>query len=475
MKYFRQFSSLSLLISAPFALATASCAQNAPAPVAKTAPAQAATSGVAALAPDSVAVAQADIPSGITKQSAQVWIGGSRAWPDYIADGAAPQWKFLADNADGFYINNFAMRLTDKTLKLEPTAQARFAALQKMSELLKSDKLFYETDQAHSTDDFEKNALENFKKAGFDVTAVTINRGTNPARTAILTDDGKRPLYYMFGPWRGGGDINNAENADLRANIAQFGGSAVDGPVTMWRKNAGKMKPMVYSTIQWTQKNNQKFLYLLAPNESGAGFLGETQKLAHDMEDNGANPNIWAVSFYGPPTFRDALETLPEALPDGAPAKTFSGAAYWLIHHLRAPGRSLRLSLPKEYAAAGESTPILDLRKSQKFEITVANDSKWLDLTPVARARFEVKLPANVQMKWTIGERDVTKEINGEGLVFNRNLRLQPGQSRQLTLEVEREIGQNKFAPINFQLELLAHPSTPIVKQSLAVSVKAAQ
>lgn len=61
--------------------------------------------------------------------------------------------------ADGFYINNFAMRLTDKTLKLEPTAPARFAALQKMSELLKSDKLFYETDQEHSTNEFEKNSL----------------------------------------------------------------------------------------------------------------------------------------------------------------------------------------------------------------------------------------------------------------------------------------------------------------------------
>ena len=432
----------------------------------------AATADVAASAPaKTTAPIQADIPSGITSQSAQVWIGGSRAWPDFIAPDAAPQWKFVAQNVDGFYINNFAMRLTDKTLKMEPTAEARFRALQTMSELLAHKNLFYETDQQHSTDEFEKNALANFAKAGFDVKAVTINRGTNPERSAILTDDGARPLYYMFGPWRGGGDIENAENADLRANIVKFSGAAVDGPVTMWRKNAGKMQPMVYSTIRWTQAHGEKFLYLLAPNESGADFLMESQKLAHDLEDNGANPDIWAVSFYGPPTFREKLETLPEADANGAPAPTFSGAAYWLIHHLRDPDRSLRLSLPREYAAAGEATPILDFDKTQKFEITVANDSQWLDLAPVARARFEGKLPASLTMKWTIGERDVTKAINDEGLAFNRDLRLQPGQSRELTLEIERNARQEKFAPVALTLELMPHPSTSVVTQSLPLLV----
>lgn len=420
---------------------------------------------------DVAAVAPTEIPSGILSKAAQIWIGGSRAWPDYIAEGAAPQWNFLAQNADGFYINNFAMRLTDKTLKLEPTKEARFAALQKMSGLLKIDKLFYETDQQHSTDEFEKNAFDNFKKAGFDIVAVTINRGTNPERTAILTKNGARPLYYMFGPWRGGGDINNEQNQELRENIAQFGGSAVDGPVTMWRKDAGKMKTMVYSTIRWTQSQNKEFLYLLAPNESGADFLEETRKLAHDLEDNGANPNIWAVSFYGPPTFRDTLETLPESLPDGAPAKTFSGAAYWLMHHLRDPENALRLSfaMSNQDVATRNAKPVFDLSKTRKFEFSVANDSQWLDLTPVVCARLDER-PANLNLKWTIGARDVTREINGEGLVFNRELRLNPGQSRKLTLEIAGET-EGKLAPTALKLELMPHPSTPIVKQSLPLLI----
>ena len=407
---------------------------------------EAATADVAAVPVEVAQTKPTAISSGILSEPAQVWIGGSRAWPDFIAEGAAPQWKFLADNADGFYINNFAMRLTDKTLKLEPTAEARYAALQEMSALLKSDKLFYETDQAHSTDEFEKNALENFEKAGFEVAAVTINRGTNPARTAILTENGQRPLYYMFGPWRGGGDIGNAENKELRENIAQFGGSAVDGPVTMWRKNAGKMKPMVTSTIRWTQENDQKFLYLLAPNESGAGFLEETRNLAHDLEDNGANPNIWAVSFYGPPKFRDALETLPEASPDGAPAKTFSGAAYWLIHHLRDPDGALSLKL--------------DSRSDDELNFTLANSSAWLDLAPVVRLRFDGAAPAGQTMKWSVGDRDVTEQINGEGLVFNGDLRLNSGEKRGLKLQVTG-------ASRPFRLEMMPHPATPTAKQTV--------
>ena len=44
---------------------------------------EATTPGVAAPVPAKVA-APSDIPSGILTQPAQVWIGGSRAWPDFI-------------------------------------------------------------------------------------------------------------------------------------------------------------------------------------------------------------------------------------------------------------------------------------------------------------------------------------------------------------------------------------------------------
>ena len=399
----------------------------------------------------------------VSPLAAQVWIGGSRAWPDLIAPDAAEQWKFLAHHVDGFYINNFALRLTDKTLKLAPDAEGRAAQVRQMSALLKNPRVIYETDAQHSTDEFDRDALKTLKTAGFTIEGVTINRGTTAERSAILTDNGQIPLYYMFGPWHGG-DILKVENDDLRANIAQLSGGAVDGPVTMWRKNAGQMKPMVYSSIQWSHAHDKKFLYLLAPNESGTAFLSETQNLAHDLEDNNANPDIWAVSFYGPPTFREKLETLPEANADGTPSQTFSGAAYWLLHHLRDADQSLRLSADNSPNAANQSLTL----KPGRNRITLSNHSSWLDLTPVVRARRDGTMPQDVTMKWTLGERDVTAQINGEGLVFNGDLRLQAGEQRELVLEIS---GNTAQMALPMRLELLPHPSTSIVEQTLPMRV----
>ena len=396
--------------------------------------------------------------------SAQVWLGGSRAWPDLIAPGAPGQWRFLADNVDGFYLNNFALRLTDKTLKLSPEAAGRAAQVREMRALLKNPRVIYETDLQHSTDAFDRDALNTLQTAGFTIAGVTINRGTTAERSAVLTENGRIPLYYMFGPWRGGGDILDAQNDALRAGIMQSSGGAVDGPVTMWRKNAGKMKPMVYSSIGWSHAQNKKFLYLLAPNESGSDFLLETKKLAHDLEDNNANPDIWAVSFYGPPTFREKLETLPEALPDGAPAQTFSGAAYWLLHHLRDPDKALRLAAGDNQNAINQTLNL----KPGRNPITLSNSSRWLDLAPVVRARFDNATPKNITMKWMLGERDVTAQMNGDGVVFNGDLRLQAGEQRTLILEIGGVIGGTARA---LHLELLPHPSTPIVEQTLPMQL----
>ncbi len=258
-------------------------------------------------------------------RAAEVWIGGSRAWPDFIAPATTDQWTFLQNNADGFYINDFALRLTDKTLKMAPTMEGREAQLRAMNDLMKSDKLFYETDIIHATDEFDRMSLQAFARQGFDVTAATINRGTTPTRSAILTDNGKIPLYYMFGPWRGGGDINNAENTELRANIASSAGGAV---------------------------------------------------------------------------------------------------------------------------------------------------SDWLDLAPVLRATDGGNSLHNYDVKWRLGERDVTAQIMGDGLVFSRDLRLNPGDKRELTLQINRKpkLEKRKVAPLSMSVELLPHPSTPVVAQTLKLS-----
>ena len=394
---------------------------------------------------------------------AEVWIGGSRAWPDFVAPGKKKQWTFLQQNADGFYINNFALRLTDKSLKLAPTQQGRLEELRAMRGLMKSPKAFYETDQENANDTFDQAAVKMFAPAGFRLSGVTINRGTNPARTRILTDSGRLPLYYMFGPWHGGGDIDRSENEKLRAGISGASGGAVDGPVTMWRKDAGQMKAMCYSTIRWCHAHGKKFLYLLAPNESGRDFLKETMALAHDMENNDANPDIWAVSFYGPQSFRDKLETLPEKEADSRPAETFSGAAYWLIHHLRDPDHAAYLEAPKQRLLIGEPFPIV-----------LANRSAWLDLAPVVRVRADGDLPSGWLIHWKLKGRDVTDAVMGPGLIFSREDLLPPGSRQELILEIEcpdsSSVPQQRSLPLH--IELLSHPSQPQVHQTLNLDLR---
>lgn len=400
---------------------------------------------------------------------AEVWIGGSRAWPDLISTKGRDRWRFLQANVDGFYINNFAMRH-----KGAVEAVGKRRDLEAVRDLLAHKDVFYETDRIHDSDTFDRESLDLFRDAKLNWVASTINYGTDATRTATLTTGGTRPLYYMFGPWHGGGDIARPENDVLRANILAASGGAVDGPVTQWRKNAGGMHTMCYTAIRWCHANGKKFLYLLAPNESGEDFLAESQKLVHGMEDNDANPDIWAISFYGPQVFRDKLETLPESSADGRPAETFCGAAYWLLHHLRDPDHEAKLAFSSqsnlEMRPDGAAIRLTGERTEQSF--TLSNHSVWLDLAPVIRARvIGDTLPEGWHIRWFCGSEDVSDAVSGNGLAFTRDHRLEPGGSETLRVVIERPTAQNIEAPLRARLriELLPHPSETIPEETLTL------
>jgi hypothetical protein len=391
---------------------------------------------------------------------AEVWTGGSRAWGDFTAPGNEDKWAFVRDNVDGLYINNFAMRPGESKT---PTREDRLAGMYK---LLKNKRVFYETDRIHSNDDFDRESIDLFLKLGFDYTGTTINYGTNESRNKIITRDGRVPLYYMFGPWNGEGDINNDKNNDLRSQIRKYAGAAVDDPVTMWRGANGHTgtRSMVYSTIKWCHGNKQKFLFLLAPNESGKTFLPEAQQLVRDLEDHKANPDIWAVAFYGPQSFRDKLEVLPETDADGHPAATFSGVPYWLIHHLRDPKGYARLSSPQSLAISGNPG------KTQDISIDLTNSSNWLDLTPVLRLRTGAAQGFHVT--GTLDGIDVTTELQGDGLVFNCDRHLDHGTSRRLVLHLTIESAG--AATGICRLELLPNPAElNRVNQTLDLKINA--
>jgi hypothetical protein len=332
-----------------------------------------------------------------------------------------------------------------------------------MVRLLKNKRVFYETDRIHSTDAFDRDSLAAFDRAGFEYAGATINYGTDDGRDRIITRDGRVPLYYMFGPWTGDGDIAKPKNDQLRAEIRRHAGAAVDDPVTMWRGPDGHngTRPMVYSTIKWCHANGQKFLFLLAPNESGPAFLPEAEQLVRDLEDHDANPDVWAVAFYGPQSFRDKLPVLPEADAKGEPAATFTGVPYWLLHHLRDPKKWAQLSLPD----GGPAT--LAPGQSCDVPVDLTNASDWLDLTPVVRLRPAITVGYRVRA--TLDGADVTAALLGDGLVFNRRQRLDPRSTRRIVLSVTRD--RTADASAAWTLELLPHPSEPgRVNQSIAIT-----
>jgi hypothetical protein len=390
-------------------------------------------------------------------KAAEVWTGGSRAWGDFTTAGNENQWTFLRENVDGFYTNNFSMRPAESDT---PTREERLAG---MFKLLKNKRLFYETDRVHSSDAFDRASIDMFLKQGFDYSGTTINYGTNEARNRIITRDGQVPLYYMFGPWNGEGDISKPKNDDLRSQIGKYAGAAVDDPVTMWRGPNGHKdtRSMVYSTIKWCHANNQKFLFLLAPNDSGKTFLPESQQLVRDLEDHDANPDMFAVEFYGPKSFRDKLDILPESDAAGRPAATFSGVPYWLIHHLRDPKNWARLSLPAAPSAGAYASDV---------QVNLTNSSDWLDLTPVVRLRPIAA--EGYRMRVSLGGFNVTSAILGDGVVFNGKQRLNPGDSRRLILHQDRDgrSANTGDGSATWAMELLPHPSEPDrINQTLIV------
>jgi len=394
--------------------------------------------------------------------ASEIWMGGHRAWLDIAKPENASQWLFLQKHIDGFYINNFAMR--HKTG--DPLEAERKAQLRQVYALLAKKRVFYETDLKHAKLDEDVRNIALFRAAGFEYAGATINYGTDPARTALLTERGQYPLYYMFGPWNYKDGLQSAKGKALLANISPLAGGSVDGPVTMWRRNAGNMHETCFEAIRWCHANKKKFLYLVAPNESGVAFLEETQKLVRAFEDEETCPDIWAMGFYGPPEFRKALETLPEKTGDGVPAKTFTGAVYWLMHHLRDPERKLQLAIPAQ-AGIEEKDDLVKLQPGSggKYAVTVTNSSKWCDYAPLLRVKLDNAGPG-WNGRWLLDGQDVTKELMGSGLNCVGKRRLGPGGKITLTLELART-AISTSQPLDIAIGLFSNRTEPVLVQKV--------
>ena len=401
---------------------------------------------------------------GARANASEIWIGGSRAWPDFVNPATVNQWKFLQAHADGFYINNFAMREPKGTLHAEHVVQ-----LQQMRSLLANKRVFYETDRIHASAAEDTRNVGMFREAGFSWVGSTINYGTDAARTALLVEGGRLPLYYMFGPWGYKEGLESPKTQALIANIVPQAGAAVDGPVTQWRKDAGNMQKTCFDMVRWCHAHQKKFLYLIAPNESGKTFPEETQKLVRAFEDAEACPDIWALSFYGPASFRALLETLPETNPDGTPAPTFAGAAHWVVTHLRDPDHAMRLTVPAQPGVQTTANGlVMSTRAVTKFQFAVQNTNHWCDFAPFVRVRAAAVDPA-FRCRWLLGDKDITAALTGDGFNGVRDNRLLPDKSLVVTLEVSR-VGA-PVRPSALAIELYPNRTEAIASQTVRLNL----
>jgi hypothetical protein len=77
---------------------------------------------------------------------------------------------------------------------------------------------------------------------------------------------------------------------------------------------------------------------MLAPftcQGNAVAWLADCQAHVRYLEAHGADPEVYMVSYYAGQF--EAYPVLPEANPDGSPAATITGVAYWLIHHIQDP------------------------------------------------------------------------------------------------------------------------------------------
>lgn len=384
--------------------------------------------------------------------AAQVYIGGGDNYEGSMSGylNNPNGWTFVRSNVSGWYTNNFAVARADVN-----------ASLGSMRALFQNNNVFYETDYDRSTDFGDKVNIDRLRAGGFNVAYTTCNKNLDGNRIAALQWRSWRPVLFMIPPWQLSGNILNNDPTSVfdRSKIDICSGMATDGPMGYWNTNQGQMREGSYSAVKYARNAGKKSMVMLATYSvgtyynannlaaSGQSYYNVARQCVLMHENNQAAPDLWAVSYYA--SQLEKYPVTPEKNADGSPAGTVTGVAYWLIKHLRGELASLDLH-PAEGLVMGEDkkeentlhhvarhdAPVGSESKTLRFNIS--NNDPFIDYAPVVAANIQ---DPNHQFEFafSIGGKDCTKEMTeGGGLDMIRELRLMPGDKRELTLTVKR-------------------------------------
>ncbi len=438
----------------------------------------------------------------------QVYFGVADQWDDLLKQ--PEQWKFVRENADGFYVNFIEMDwMKNSPKKMNPMK------LKQTAQLFKNKNALIESDMHASTED-DQRYIRDLQAAGFTLPYTSLNYGWSAERAKNLktfllpAGQSARQNLVQLGPWTVGGEITGnqgttdvATNAQYRGWITGADGVSTDGPMGFWQADAGRMRTGSFSVVKYAASQKKKSLVMLCPYGAGvnlytpAQFLSLSQQCVREHEDAGAIPTIWAVFEYA-----TDVAAVPEAI-SSKPISSSSGVAYWLIHHIKDPKRVARLTIPPQTGLAGlTAKPLLlaktgkdnlrdfilpegaerieaDItlpgevggtsvtrvsRQSQTITCELANDSSWLDLCPVLSAQVD-DLSRDWDVTFTLAGTDVTTAMRSEGgVVCVGDLRLwhQTKQTLAITLTPRnRDTVSVVPGSLNITLSLKPHPSQP--------------
>jgi hypothetical protein len=243
--------------------------------------------------------------------------------------------QFLGRRSDGYYINNFAVSVVD---------DFRNTWIEQMAGALANKQLFYESDMSSTRDDDE--AKLNILSRHFDVKYAALNKdGGVPGprfsaeRIAGLKTGGYRPVLAMEGPWLVDGAMNSQAAIPWKEAIVAMDGSATDGPLGYWHNDFERMRKGTADSVYYAHSLEKLSMVMLAAHssESGQRFLEFGQGCVRWLEQQGALPDIWAISYYD--SNGEWYPVAPESEASGHPAGTITGLAYWLIDYQRKPRR----------------------------------------------------------------------------------------------------------------------------------------
>ena len=367
------------------------------------------------------------------------------------------KWKFVRENADGFYIN-FIM----------------LDSIYSQSDLNKFGKLFtnknalIESDM-NSSMAKEQGYIKRLHKAGFRIPYTSLNYGWEKSRHDnlktydLLPDQEPRYCFVQQGPWVIGGDITSDDgslpppyaNADYRSWIEQADGISTDGPMGFWFNDHNNMKKGSYSMVKYARSLGKKALVMVCPYHAEVPgytpdmFLDVGSQCVRDHEDNDAEPDIWSVFEYA-----TSIKAVPEEK-DGKPFNSTTGMAYYLINHLIGVPDTLGFTVGDTDHPEIRITADVNPGVTFSFDLEVKNTSDWCDYAAALKASVEGLTEA-----WDIqimqGNVDVTGLILTGSFQFYKENRLYPNSTQNLKLKFTKtEISKDPH--FTFELSLSPH------------------